>query len=616
MQFTNFNNAINGSSGTQSSGQSSGNIFTPLPGAPSSQGNNILPTVQTPKVQIKPPVKTSSEFLPALGDTLNNMFVKPAERVVGGLENLGGAISDATDGNQNQISADLNQPHNMLFNKNLQPDNPGPTNPQGSLKGTLQTEGDLINTAGEVSALADPAGTVDDIFSSFKSVLGKDTSGIAPGLSSLFSKTPEVPEIPDTPEMNNAKLKLQSAQDEHVQATKNLNDSQTKTPELNQKVTDAQAKIDNAQQQLDAATKARQAATEPAVKGSSDVKGNIKTAENSSGMKFQQAGTQLKNFDPELKADLSNDLLGKINGLKEGKNFDLPDYLSNNKPIISIKGQDIDLGNMSPDVAAKLKAQLGDIGSQTGTSLDPEQMQDLIKRLNGSTFKEVGGELQTDQQRIDITNEVKDLATKAFGNITDSSGESVWNKAYQDYAQSKGATDDLKNLLDIKSKTTPDEIMSKVQKLQKTPETKMILQNSVNEVKNLTGIDLNDPIQAIQQVMDKQIALEEAQGNLTDAQKQLLDSTKEQLANAKNQSEAEQILKKSAQQEQIQSNNYEITKRNQIAQQTFKGRNPLLYKTMVRGAIGGTVLLPLFFARYVLFRKLYSLMNPPKKPTR
>ena len=61
--------------------------------------------------------------------------------------------------------------------------------------------------------------------------------------------------------------------------------------------------------------------------------------------------------------------------------------------------------------------------------------------------------------------------------------------------------------------------LNSIQKLSKTPEGKILLQQAVNEYKTTSGIDLNDPVKAIQQIADSQSKLDEAQGKVSDVQK-------------------------------------------------------------------------------------------------
>lgn len=253
---------------------------------------------------------------------------------------------------------------------------------------------------------------------------------------------------------------------------------------------------------------ARQQAAEQGVKSVGDIKSGIKQGESTLGTNFSQAARKISEGDSSARLNLNNDQIDRLNSLKEGKNFALPDYLEKNSSTVDNGTGKFGNVKLTPKAQAELEAA----GKSTNTSLTPDQAQDLIKKLNKSTFKEVGGTLQTDQQRVDLTNEIKNAAQSAFGHVTDENGESVWNKAYQDYAKGKQVTEDLKGLTGLKNSTTPpDKILNKILTHGKTPEGKIMLQNAVDEFKSQTGIDLTDSTKAVHQILDKQLELEEAQ---------------------------------------------------------------------------------------------------------
>lgn len=215
------------------------------------------------------------------------------------------------------------------------------------------------------------------------------------------------------------------------------------------------------------------------------IKAGLSTGQDALGASFRNAGQQIKAVDPNLVMNLTQDELTALNGLKEGKNFDLPDYLNqDNIPTAMVGGKSLDLSQMNPNIASQIQEQLGQMGGKKAVSLDPIQTQDLLARLGRSTYKEVGGRLQVDQQRIEILNQLKDKAQSTFGHITGEEGQSVWNKAYQDYAQGMQARKNFESLLSLKPNTSPDKILSRIQDLQKTAQGRIILQNTIDDLKN------------------------------------------------------------------------------------------------------------------------------------
>lgn len=260
------------------------------------------------------------------------------------------------------------------------------------------------------------------------------------------------------------------------------------------------------------AQQARAQAGTAGVKGVSDIQSGMSQGESTLGNNFRDAATKVAQGDSAARLNLTNNQVSALNDLKEGKNFDLPDYLKNAETQVDSGTGKFGSVKLTPKAQAEFEAA----GKTSNTSLTPEQSQDLIRRLNKSTYKEVGGQLQTDQQRVDLTNEIKQSAQSSFGHVTDANGESVWNKAYQDYASGKEAANNFKKLLGINpskdlSGVAPDKIMNKLLTLGKTPEGKVMLQNAIDDVSKETGIDFTDPTKAVHGILDKQIALEDTQ---------------------------------------------------------------------------------------------------------
>lgn len=304
-----------------------------------------------------------------------------------------------------------------------------------------------------------------------------------------------------------------------------------KVPEITPEVQAAQQELNQAQQGVNTAQVERTNAAPQAVQGTSDVQSGVQSGERNLGVTFGQAPAKIEATDPSLRYNLSQKDLTDLNTIKEDRKFSLPDYLDQEKtPQPNIAGQNLDMNKMSPKVRAQIEAATGKMQGETAQSLTPTQTQDLVRQLNGKTYNPVTGEV--DNRIIDLTNRIKSGAQSSFGHIVDENGESVWNKAYQDYTKGMQTTDNLKTIIGINpnkslSDISPNKILEKVLDLGKTPEGKLQLQNAVDEFKNQTGVDLTDPVKAMHQILDKQIALEDAQSDLKESQKGLTKAQKE-----------------------------------------------------------------------------------------
>ncbi len=272
-----------------------------------------------------------------------------------------------------------------------------------------------------------------------------------------------------------------------------------------QAVTEAQGKLQGAQQ-------AREAVVPQAVEGVKTINKQVGAYKASLGEQFASDAAKIEKTNPDLKLNLTNDQLKTLNSLKEGKNFVLPKSIDANIPDISVGGKEVNLG---PNVQNQLQNEIGKTGAQTSVSLSPTQAQDLIRELNRSTFKEAAdGTRQIDQQRIGITNEIKNAANETFGKS--------WQDIYSKYAEGRTAIDKIDNLVNLDPKATPEEIngqLTGILKLSKTPEGKLLLKQSLEEYKQTSGVDLSNPVKAIQQIIDKQLAQDLASKNLTATEK-------------------------------------------------------------------------------------------------
>ncbi len=264
--------------------------------------------------------------------------------------------------------------------------------------------------------------------------------------------------------------------------------------------------VNEAQQGVNAATKAREQAGVGAVEGVNQTLERVGQGKTNLGTTFEQGAKQIETINPKLKLPLSNKTLEGLNNLREGKNFALPSNLDQEtNPLMG--------STLGKAFLEKNAGKLADIENATKTELSPTQTQDLIRRLNKLTFDaKASGDLAVNQQTIGLTNEIKDAASKTFG--------PEWDKVYSGYSKGITAVNDLKDLISLSDKGSLDKTLNKVLKLGETPEGKAILKQAASHFTDETGIDLTDPVKAMHQILDKQIALEEAQSGLTAAQKE------------------------------------------------------------------------------------------------
>lgn len=234
---------------------------------------------------------------------------------------------------------------------------------------------------------------------------------------------------------------------------------------------------------LNTATQARDVAAQTGVNNLKNMTESVGDFKTDLGNTFRQGAVNIEKTNPNLRMTLSHDQIDALNTLKNNKSFHLPDYLTSKSPSF---GSNI---------------QLGDI-EKGGISLTPSQAQDLITQLNKSTFTEKASGLGVDQNKIGLTNEIKDAASKVFGD--------QWKQIYSDYSKGANAIEKISDIINLDKDATASDVnksLNSILKLGRTPEGKIILQNAISEFKQVSGIDLNNPVQAIHQILDKQIEL-------------------------------------------------------------------------------------------------------------
>ncbi len=251
----------------------------------------------------------------------------------------------------------------------------------------------------------------------------------------------------------------------------------------------------NSPSSLDAATTAREGAAQTGVQSLQNMGNQVSDFKSGLGKQFSQAPVEISKIDPTAKAVLPNEIIDTLNELKDTKKFQLPNYLRTSSDEF---GNNINIGDIH----------------KGGISLTPADTQDLITRLNKLTFDaKASGDLAVNQQTIGLRNNIKDIASNAFGHVKDAQGNSVWNQAYENYAKGSTAVEKISDIVNTDKNATPTDVnssLNSVLKLSKTPEGKIILQNAVDEFKQSSGIDLTNPTQAIGQILEKDAEFQKA----------------------------------------------------------------------------------------------------------
>jgi hypothetical protein len=162
-------------------------------------------------------------------------------------------------------------------------------------------------------------------------------------------------------------------------------------------------------------------------------------------------------------------------------------------------------------------------------------------------------------------NRAKQLASDAFG--------SDWNKIYSDYSAGRANIDKIDNFINLDPRANAADINKQVtgiQKLLSTPEGRTLAQQHLDEFLTNSGVDIKNPLKSIQDIADKQTALDEADKSLSEAQK-------------------------AARQAQRASDIADLKQQQKMS--TFKGRHPLLMQNLnyeakraAWGLLGGSII--------------------------
>lgn len=343
-------------------------------------------------------------------------------------------------------------------------------------------------TAGHVAG--DIAGTAGGILSSFiapllpdsvKNGIGNVSKTISDKVNSIPGMTPEIAKsLGDV--FNTSSLEAGGQAEEPVaniakdvggKVSSTINDTvgniKDSLPTVGAKTSEASA------------VAARESAAQAGIKSLQDMTESVGDYKNDLGTSFKKGAADIEKNNPSLKLSLTKDQMSALNQLKDNKSFALPSYLKTDAVPNSIS----DIENSH--------------------QLSPTQAQDLITQLNRSTFTDRAGGLGIDQSKVGLTNEIKSAASDAFGKD--------WQKVYGDYAKGANAVDKIGDIINIDKNATASDVnknLNSILKLSKTPEGKIILQNSISEFKNVSGIDLSPGKDVIGQILDKQDALEKA----------------------------------------------------------------------------------------------------------
>lgn len=442
----------------------------------------------------------------------------------------------------------------------------------------------------------------------------------AQGMAEDFANKPQTPKtIKFTPEMQethdslteaqqafeDAKAKANAATTDRLQGVENSKAQVAQVQKMrDQGMTGAQIKTAIAQMN-------REAVTSQAVQGTTDIQSGAKTAEKNLGADFGKIPAQIEATDPSLRYNLSQKDLSELNAIKEDRKFALPDYLNqDNNPQPNIAGQNLDTSKMNPAVRAQIEKATGQMQGETAKALTPTQTTDLIRQINSKVYNPVTGEV--DQRLIDLSNRIKSGAQSSFGHIIDENGESIWNKAYQNYSQGMGTIKDLKTVLGANpnkdlADISPNKLLEKINDLGKTPEGKAQLQNSIDAIKQSTGVDLTKPVKNVQQIADADARIEQAQKGASQTEKDLNSRVEEAQKNA-SQTTKSLVKNEIASREEVRARKADIAKAQAKIDELDKSKLTTTQKiaqlTKSKGLKWADYAL-----RFIVIRELYKAMT-------
>lgn len=302
------------------------------------------------------------------------------------------------------------------------------------------------------------------------------------------------------------------------------NPQQFTTQEQQRALDTGQQNVSSAGQNLDLAQQNRQAIAPKAVNDLNTANQATQSDVGKGGALGQEFGSGIKSItdaNPTNSSALSQAQLDTLNGLKQGKDFQLPDSLNqDNLTPTTASGQSLNIKD--PVARAKFEATMRQAAGETsGVKLNSTQAADLMKELNRTTYKIVDGQKVIDQSRIGITKELEAQFAKDFGNLKGTNGE-TWADVYGKFKRGVQFRDKLDGLVNFDKNATPADLNSQLdglKKLVKTPEGKIMAQQTIDAYAKERNIDLSPTLQAANEIMNRDAAVKEMQTNFNKAQK-------------------------------------------------------------------------------------------------
>ncbi len=142
----------------------------------------------------------------------------------------------------------------------------------------------------------------------------------------------------------------------------------------------------------------------------------------------------------------------------------------------------------------------------TGVTLTPAQTVDLLMRLYDARFNYMpDGTVQIDVKVQNLIEELATNAEKSFGHVKDAQGKSVFGEAYEKYRKGQDAILKISDLVVLNPNATASDKQVHIEKILKLSETvtgRLFIQQSIDEFKTVTGVDLSENIKAIQKLSD------------------------------------------------------------------------------------------------------------------
>ena len=235
---------------------------------------------------------------------------------------------------------------------------------------------------------------------------------------------------------------------------------------------------------------------EAAVQGAKTINTQVGTNLSTAGKQFASDATDLAKSNPDLKLNLTPEQVDSLNALRNTKTFTLPDSVRNAYDSTTAFGKA--QGNIYTPSGTSASTPLADLNKfiENPVSLDPVQTQDLLRELNRATYKQgADGLMVRDYSKVPLTNEIKASASQTFGKS--------WDDIYTKYSGVRSATDKIDNIVNLDPNANPADIEKQIKSitdLNKTSTGKVLLKQAVDEYKASTGIDLSNPVQAVQKI--------------------------------------------------------------------------------------------------------------------